>query len=138
MTNSDLKIVVLLLVFFGLSGCAQLDQISQNLQQATAPVTVTESLSKICQDIDENKIRANEYYKNKTLSATGEISLISKHSNGYTVLIESGPATIHADTPYKQKIINLSTGTTVSVSGVISRVDFIVGCSISLKNATFN
>lgn len=140
--KSYMKITVLLLALFGLSGCAELSQLSKNIQQVAAPEPITDSLPKICQEVRENSARANDRYENKMLLASGEVRSVT---DGYTlrsryqVSIQAGPISILAMTPHKRNIINLSVGKKVSVSGVISSIfhNPVDGCGIILEDSTF-
>lgn len=140
--KSYLKITVLLLALFGLSGCAELNQFSKNIQKISAPEPITDSLPKICQELRENSARANDHYKKKVLLASGEVRSVTKGSpprSRYQVSIQAGQVSIFAMTPHKQNIINLSVGKKVSVSGVISSIihDPVDGCGIILEDSTF-
>lgn len=122
-----------------LSGCAALDQAVKDVQQATAPVVITESLPQICQAAKDNPVRANDLYGNKNLATSGKVSVIREgFQPRYRVLVYSGKIAVHAGTDNQLSIKHLSTGQTVRVSGVVTDVAYdFNGCSVSLKDATF-
>ena len=47
----------LVLPILALAGCAALDQVAKDIQKATAPVMVTETLPQICQAAKKNRYR---------------------------------------------------------------------------------
>jgi len=126
---------VLALPILTFTGCAALDQI----QQATAPVMVTDTLAQICQTTENNPIRANDTYVGKRLVTTAKIQMIRENFRPrYTVFLDAGSVPIYADTDNKASVASLIVGKTIRVSGVITSVSDGIGrCSISLKDATF-
>ncbi|EDC6278213.1 hypothetical protein GAW19_21955 [Salmonella enterica subsp. enterica serovar Enteritidis] len=122
-----------------LTGCAALDQIAQDMQEVTAPVMITEALPRICQVAKDNKVRANELYVNKGLSASGEVRSVTEgFQPRYRVFMKAGDVAIHAGTEKSQQVTHLRTGKVARVSGVVTDVTYdYQGCSIALKDATF-
>jgi hypothetical protein len=122
-----------------LSGCVALDQAIKDVQKATAPVMITESLPQICQAAKSNQVRANELYANKGLSITAEVRLVKEgFQPRYRVFMRSDQISIHAGTESLLNVTQLSVGKTARVSGTVSDVDYdYSGCSISLKDAKF-
>lgn len=133
------KCFAIALPLLALAGCASLDQAVKNVQQATAPVKITESLPQICQAAKNNQIRANDLYANKGLAASGEVRSVKEgFKPRYRVFMRSGKISIHAGTENQLNVTQLSIGKTARVSGVVTDVSYdFNGCSISLKNATF-
>ncbi len=122
-----------------LTGCAALDQIAQDIQTATAPVMVSETLPQICQAAKNNQVQANSIYIGKGLAMTGEVRSVNEgFQPRYRVLLKSGQVSIHAGTNNKASVTTLTVGKQARASGVITDVshDFN-GCSISLENTTF-
>ena len=135
-TKNCLALVIPLLA---LAGCAALDQVAKDVQKATAPVMLTESLPQICQAAKDNQVRANSLYANKGLAVSGEVRSVTEgFQPRYRVFLRSGQVSVHAGTDNKLNVTQLSTGKTARVSGVVSDVSYDYnGCSISLKDATF-
>lgn len=131
--------LALALPILALAGCAALDQVAKDIQKATAPVMVTESLPQICQAAKNNQVQANSTYVGKGLAMTGEVRSVNEgFQPRYRVLLKSGQVSIHAGTDNKASVTALTVGKTARASGVITDVsnDFN-GCAISLKDATF-
>lgn len=125
--------------FIALTGCVTLEQIAQDMQEATAPVMITEALPRICQVAKDNKVRANELYVNKGLSASGEVRSVTEgFQPRYRVFMKAGDVSIHVGTEKSQQVTHLRTGKVARVSGVVTDVTYdYQGCSIALKDATF-
>ena len=56
--QSTKKCLALVIPLLALAGCAALDQVAKDVQKATAPVMLTESLPQICQAAKDNQVRA--------------------------------------------------------------------------------
>ncbi|MFJ2983409.1 MULTISPECIES: hypothetical protein [unclassified Pseudomonas] len=127
------------LPMLAMSGCITLEQGLQQVQQATAPAPVTQSLAQICQDVKANKVRANETYRNKTLSVSGKVEMINQGMQPrYRVYMSNGAVEIFAGTDNTSQVSALSVGKTTQVTGVITLVDQDYrACSVTLKNSTF-
>lgn len=129
----------LALPILALAGCAALDQVAKDIQKATAPVMVTETLPQICQAAKKNQVQANSIYVGKGLATTGEVRSVNEgFQPHYRVFLKAGQVSIHAGTENKASVTALTVGKTARVSGVITDVsnDFN-GCAISLTDATF-
>ncbi|MDF7677049.1 hypothetical protein PT286_09920 [Neisseriaceae bacterium ESL0693] len=122
-----------------LAGCAELDQFAKNIQKATAPVMVTDTLPQICQASKNNQIQANSTYVGKSLAITGKVQSVNEgFQPHYRVLLKAGQVLIHAGTDNKANVTALTVGKTARASGVIMDVSYdFNGCAISLKDATF-
>ncbi len=122
-----------------LTGCATLDQAVKDIQTATAPATVKETLPQICLAAKDNRIRANDFYAGKGLMARGEVMAINDGMHPrYRVYMRTGKISIHAGTENQLGIKQLTVGKTASVAGTITDVSYdYQGCSISLKDARF-
>jgi hypothetical protein len=133
------KLFVIALPIAVLAGCANLEQTVQQIQKATAPVAIEQTLPQICQAAKENKVRANGLYVHKMLSISGEVRSIKEgFQPRYRVYLRSGNISIHAGTENTSVANSLTTGRTVRASGVVTDVDFDYnGCSITIKDATF-
>jgi outer membrane murein-binding lipoprotein Lpp len=129
----------IIMPILALGGCAALDQVATDVQKATAPVALTESLPQICQAAKNNREQANSAYVGKGLVATGEVrSVQESFQPHYRVLLRSGQVAIHAGTENKASVTSLVVGKSARVSGVVTDVSYdYSGCSISLKDATF-
>ena len=137
--QSTKKCLALVIPLLALAGCAALDQVAKDVQKATAPVMLTESLPQICQAAKDNQVRANGLYANKGLAVSGEVRSVTEgFQPRYRVFLRSGQVSVHAGTDNKLNVTQLSTGKTARVSGVVSDVSYDYnGCSILLKDATF-
>ncbi|WP_085272142.1 MULTISPECIES: hypothetical protein [unclassified Pseudomonas] len=126
------------LPFVALSGCANFEQSMQEIQKATAPVAIDQSLAEICRVTKENKVRANSLYRGKTFSTNGEVAMINQGLEAYRVVLSVGDVDIHAESTNTSMVNALSVGKKSNVSGVVTLVDYdYKNCHISLKNATF-
>ncbi|EDB8709779.1 hypothetical protein BCQ47_21510 [Salmonella enterica subsp. enterica serovar Schwarzengrund] len=134
-----IKRFALALPVLALAGCAALDQVAKDIQKATAPVMVTETIPQICQAAKNNQIQANSNYVGKGLAITGQVRSVNEGIQPrYRVLLKAGQVSIHAGTENKANVTALSVGKSARASGVITDVshDFN-GCSISLKDTNF-
>lgn len=138
-----------------LSGCATLEQISEEMQkanaqlgqataptqggQASAPSMTDQSISQICKAADENKVRANSFYGGKGLSITAEVRSVNEgFKPRYRVYLTAGKVRVHAESNDLHAVSMLSSGNSVRVSGTVGDLDYdYQGCSITLKNANF-
>jgi len=110
----------------------------QEIQKATAPVAIDQSLAEICRVTKENKVRANSLYRGKTFSTNGEVAMINQGLEAYRVMLSVGDVDIHAESTNTSMVNALSVGKKSNVSGVVTLVDYdYKNCHISLKNATF-
>lgn len=131
--------LALTLPILALAGCTALDEFTKDIQKATAPVMVTDTLPQICQAAKNNQVQANSIYVGKSLAMTGEVQSVNEgFQPRYRVLLKSGQVSIHAGTNNKASVTTLSVGKPARASGVITDVshDFN-GCSISLKDTNF-
>ena len=76
--QSTKKCLALVIPLLALAGCAALDQVAKDVQKATAPVMLTESLPQICQAAKDNQVRANGLYANKGLAVSGEVRSVTE------------------------------------------------------------
>lgn len=122
-----------------LAGCAGLDQVVKNVQTATAPALVKETLPQICQAAKDNKVRANDSYVNRGLSVTGEVMSINEgFQPHYRVYMKADKINVHAGTENQLAVKQLTVGKTATVVGTITSVSYdYQGCSVALKDATF-
>lgn len=120
-----------------------IDPNALNAQRGTVvnsqPIPVSETLAQICKASSDNKVRTNNTYANKTLSATAEVRSVTERMNPrYWILLRSGTVAIHAGTDNMASATKLTKGSSVRVSGVITDISTDYnGCSISLKDAMF-
>jgi hypothetical protein len=115
-----------------------LDQVAKDVQKATAPVMLTETLPQICQAAKDNQVRANGLYANKGLAGVVKCARHRRLPASLPRVLRSDQVSVHAGTDNKLNVTQLSTGKTARVSGVVSDVSYDYnGCSISLKDATF-
>ena len=122
-----------------LAGCAGLDQVVKNVQTATAPALIKETLPQICQAAKDNKVRANDSYANRGLSVTGEVMSINEgFQPPYRVYRKADKINVHAGTANLRALTQLTVGKTATVVGTITSVSYdYQGCSVALKDATF-
>lgn len=122
-----------------LAGCAGLDQAVKSVQTATARTVVKDTLPQICQAAKDNRVRANDFYANKGLSATGEVRSINEgFQPHYRVYMTAGKISVHAGTENQSAVKQLTVGKTATVVGTITEVSYdYQGCSVALKDATF-
>ncbi len=133
------KYFAVTLSLLALSGCVALDQTIKSIPSVAAPVTITESLSQICQAAESNQVRANTLYVDKRFSVSGEVRSVKEgFQPRYRVFMKAGQVSVHAGTENKANVTALSVGKSARASGVITDVshDFN-GCSISLKDTNF-
>jgi hypothetical protein len=135
----SIKRLALTLPILALAGCAALEQVAQDIQKATAPVMVTDTLPQICQAAKSNKVRANNAYVGKSLAMTGEVRSVNEgFKPRYRVLLNAGQVWVHAGTENTASVSALTVGKSARASGVITDVSYgFDGCAISLKDATF-
>jgi predicted small secreted protein len=135
------KLLLILMVgaSLALSACVTLDQAVKDVQTAVRPALIRETLPQICQAAKENRVRANEFYANKAMAATGEVKLISDgYKPRYRVMLQSDKINVHAGTDNQFAVKQLNVGKVASVTGTITDVSFdFQGCSIILKDSTF-
>ena len=126
-------------VSIALSACGTLDQTIKDAQMAVRPALIRDTLPQICHAAKDNQVRANDFYANKSMVATGEVRLISDgYKPRYRVLLKSDQIAIHAGTDNQFAVKQLNVGKQTNVTGTITDVSFgYQGCSIMLKDASF-
>ena len=138
--------VVVFVSLVALSGCAELEQISQEMQkattqmsQATAPAMIDHPVSQICKAAEDNKVRADSLYGGKRLTVTAEVRSVNQRVNPrYAVFLEGEGFDVYATTNDLRAVSVLTSGNKVNVSGVVGQVTNIYpACAIYLDNATF-
>jgi hypothetical protein len=122
-----------------LAGCAELNQSVKNVQTPTVPSTSQETLPQICQAAKENRVKANDFYVNKGLSATGVVRSINEgFQPHYRVYMNADKINVHAGTENSSSVKQLTVGKMATVVGTITSVSYdYQGCSVALKDATF-
>jgi hypothetical protein len=104
--------LALALPILALAGCAALDQVAKDIQKATAPVMVTDTLPQICQAAKNNQVQANSTYVGKGLAMTGEVRSVNEgFQPHYRVLLKAGQVSIHAGTDNKANVTALTVAT---------------------------
>lgn len=122
-----------------LAGCITLDQAVKDMQKATAPVVIKDTLPQICQAAKDNSVRANDYYAKKGLSITGEVVSINEgFQPRYRVYMKAGKINVHAGTENQLAVRQLTVGRTANVIGTITDVSYdYQGCSVALNDSRF-
>lgn len=122
-----------------LAGCAGLDQVVKNVQTATAPALVKETLQQICKAAKDNSVRTNDSYANRGISVTGEVRSINEgFQPRYRVYMKVDKISVHAGTENLVAVKQLTVGKMATVVGTITSVSYdYQGCSVALKDATF-
>lgn len=78
-----------------------------------------------CHAAKDNQVRANDFYANKSMVATGEVRLISDgYKPRYRVLLKSDQIAIHAGTDNQFAVKQLNVGKQTNVTGTITDVSF--------------
>ncbi len=117
-----------------LSGCASFDGVVNNVQTMLLPQKITASPVQICQDFKENKVRANDAYSGKMLTASGTVKSIDAY--GFTLNVQN--VSVFNRTDDREALKKLSVGKPASVTGSVSSVEGFVGnCMIVIRNGTF-
>lgn len=121
-----------------LSGCANITL--PVITPPAPPITVKESVSQICKEADANQVKANELYKGKSMTISGEVASVTERFNPrYRIYMMVGKKLhIHASTDNQAYAMKLTNGKQTTVTGIIENLtNDYNGCSISLKDAKF-
>lgn len=138
--------VVAIVSLVALSGCAELEQISQEMQkattqmsQATAPAMIDHPVSQICKAVDDNKVRADSLYLGKRLTVTAKVKSVEDRINPrYAVWLEGDNFNVYAMTNDFRAVSVLTSGDKVNVTGVVDQVtNNYPRCAVFLENSTF-
>lgn len=125
---------------FALGACSTLEQASNAMQTAIAPVVVKETLPQICQEAKSNQVKATDYYAGKRISVTGELKSINERTMPrYQISLKTQNVHIFTGTDKLSEVKQLVVGKVTTVVGTISNVsNDKLGCSIALKDSVFN
>lgn len=125
--------------FLILVGCVGGGKKGQSVQSSVSPAAVEQSPAQICQAVQENQVRANDYYINKSITLSGQVRSINEgYLPRFRIYLLANTVHVHASTQNLEQVKQLNVGQNARVSGVVESVAYKYdGCSITLKNAVF-